>query len=205
MAKLFGLTPVKAYGLVPKKVYGIPFTTAYSKSWKVGAGADDGYCMSTYLGTTDLLMYSGNFSGYSCNLYCRWQNVDIPAGAVITSAYLQFRAYYNLSTTTAKVRIYFNDVDSASNPTTVADYNSKAVTTAYVDWTYPSTTAGQAYNSPDITSIIQEIVDRGGWASGQHMMTLVKDNGSTSNIYRGWTTYDGYALYAPWLYVNYNA
>ena len=210
MAKLFGLTPVKAYGLTPKKAYGIPFLTAYNKSYQPSTTGDNGYYYRwvdyTAAGSP---MYSGSMgSSQPCDIWGRFPSIDIPAGAVVTSAYIRLRAAATNSSATAKVKIYFNDVDDASNPSTGygSDYDSKALTTAYESWTYPSVSSGSAYDSPDITDVVQEILDRGGWSSGQDMMVMIKDDGSTAGVRRDWYAYGcGYEPYYPTLFVNYNA
>ena len=50
------------------------------------------------------------------------------------------------------------------------------LTTASVAWSNMAAwTAGQWYNSPDISSIIQEIVNQGGWTSGNNMALTWND------------------------------
>ncbi|MDD4738264.1 MAG: hypothetical protein PHF54_03350, partial [Candidatus Pacebacteria bacterium] len=105
---------------------------------QVGAGADDGYVWdnTTFFGTANWLLL-----GDKSNAFARWTNVTVPQGATISSAKVQYKSNSTDSGTTCATKIYFNDEDNASAPTTVATYNSKSVTTAYVDWTIPAWTA----------------------------------------------------------------
>lgn len=52
-------------------------------------------------------------------------------------------------------------------------------TTAKVDWDRTGQTAGVRYTSPDLTSIVQEIVDRPGWVSNNDMSFVIRNDGAT--------------------------
>jgi len=72
--------------------------------------------------------------------------------------------------------------DSAANPSTYAEANAYSLTTG-VDWT-KSSGFTEPMAAPDLAASFQEIVDRAGWASGNAIVALWKDNGSdapTSN------------------------
>ena len=58
--------------------------------------------------------------------------------------------------------------------------------------------AGPDQRSPDLSAVIQEIVDRPGWESGNGLVLIVTGSG-----YRQAYTYDGDRQKAPLLYVEY--
>lgn len=119
--------------------------------------------------------------GNSVHSFIRFLNVTIPAGSTITSAYIRFTAAQTLSGNTVNVKISFNDVDDAVAPTNVAGADALVLTAAKVDWNaIAAWTDGNTYDTPSIVTAIQEIVDRGGWSSGNAMMGLVKDNSASS-------------------------
>ncbi len=107
----------------------------------------------------------------------RFQNVTIPRGSVINSADIQVCADSNLTTPTAWT-IGAEDVDNAA--AWAAGHQPKDAylsrTSAAVNWSLPPTTvwvAGTFYASPDISTVIQEIVSRAGWASGNALNIMV--------------------------------
>ncbi len=54
-----------------------------------------------------------------------------------------------------------------------------ALTSAQVAWPFPGFSPGQSYVSPDLTAIVQEIVDRPDWQAGSYI-GLVLDPGATT-------------------------
>lgn len=110
--------------------------------------------------------------------------MQIPQGATIVSAKVTFHASSSQSGTVAKIKIQGNDIDTAVNPTSAAEFNALVKTTAFVDWNPPAWTVVNYYDSDDITEIIQEIVDREGWESGNDLILLYLDNSSDSGANR---------------------
>ena len=109
----------------------------------------------------------------------RFTNVTIPKGASITKANLIVTAYASYSDTTVNSRI---SAEKEDNPATFA--NDKAAfdtrwanrSTARVDWDgIPAFTTDTEYTSPDIKTVIQEIVNRAGWASGNALVIFWED------------------------------
>ncbi len=91
--------------------------------------------------------------------------VNIPDNAKITDAYIQFRVD-NQRTTTTNITIYGEDSDDASFfdecNDGCKDISSRTRTSASVAWNgVAASSAGAAVNTPDIKTIVQEIVSRG--------------------------------------------
>ena len=124
-------------------------------------------------------------SGSACQAFIRFPNVTIPQGSVITLAFIRFTAYLDRSNTIVKTNIYFNDSDDAVAPISVATYNALVKTTAFVAWDgLASWINGTTYDTLSIITPLQEIVDRGGFASGNAVMVLIEDDGSDVNAHR---------------------
>jgi hypothetical protein len=111
----------------------------------------------------------------------RFQGVAIPPGATITNAYLQFQADEAHSVATnLTIR-----GQAADNPsvfgTTNGDLSSRPTTTASQTWTVDPWLAvgdaGTAQRSPNLAAIIQEIVSRPGWTSGNAVVLLITGSG----------------------------
>lgn len=139
----------------------------------------------------------------------RFQDIRIPQGATITSATIDFTsANPNLNqdgtTGTDNVIITAEDSDSASdfsmaNP----DINARSPTTASVDWTVDQMGAwveGNSYTTPDLSSVVQEVTDRGGWCGGNNLALILE--GDTTNVMRAAKSFDAGA--PPVLRVSYD-
>ena len=108
--------------------------------------------------------------------YFRFQNVVVPQGATIDSAYikLNWEGGEDVNFLIAAV-----DVDDFDVPTdnTYAAHGTE--TTATITWSIPlegSQDSGKYYKtSPDIKTIIQEIVDRAGWSSGNAIGIIIRE------------------------------
>lgn len=184
------------------KTAAYPVTIDPTTTVQVNAGANDG--QSGYSFTTNGQPISVGYINQSEGIYARFTNVAVPQGATVNSAKIQYHAdsCYGSPTT----RIFFNAADNATNPTSSANYNAKAVTSAYVDWAISGWTNGTWYDSPDIKTVVQEVVNRSGWASGNAMMLLHKNNGSTSGNYARLHSYEFIGnTNAPKLVIEYTA
>ena len=95
----------------------------------------------------------------------RFLNVGLAQGATINSAYIQFTCDEADSGTTNLV-FTGEDTDDAATFSSEAKISSRTETTASVNWNnVPSWSTGEAganQKTPDLKTIIQEIVDRGG-------------------------------------------
>ncbi|NNF16716.1 MAG: DUF11 domain-containing protein [Gammaproteobacteria bacterium] len=127
--------------------------------------------------------------GYDGNLQqivgLRFQNLTIPGGATITNAFIQFTVEGTDSNATNLVL----SGDDADNSGAIANVNfdisGRTRTTASVNWNNVPAwnsvgAAGVDQRTPDLTSIVQEIIARPGWSSG-NAMTIIIDAGAGCN------------------------
>jgi len=137
--------------------------------------------------------------------YARFQTVDIPQGATIDSAKLQFKFHSTTNGTGNSVLIQGENVDDAAQPTSISDFQGKARTDASVTWTYGSYSAGTYYDTPELKTIIQEIVNRAGWAADNDMQFFLKGNShnSDTNWMLQWKSYNSGSSNAPKLVITY--
>lgn len=138
----------------------------------------------------------------------RFRNVTVPQGATIISAYLRLRANLDADLDDANVIIYGELNATPAAFSTWADFDGRTKTNVLnaVQWTaIEHMTQGDYYNSPDISAVIQEIVDLGGWASGNNLAILIYDDGSTAapaaERYTG--SFDDATYGPPYLYITY--
>ncbi|MBV1887674.1 MAG: choice-of-anchor D domain-containing protein, partial [Urechidicola sp.] len=125
----------------------------------------------------------------------RFQNVTIPAGATVTNAYIEFQAD-EANNNNVVIEIIGIDVDNAaqfnSNNSNISDRIDGTIssnTTANATWTFTNANAwsvgerGADTRTPSIISIVQEIVDRGGWSGGNSMaFVFSKSSGSGKRV-----------------------
>ncbi|WP_245262334.1 RTX toxin [Mesorhizobium sp. WSM3626] len=132
----------------------------------------------------------------------RFTGIDIPKGAIITSAYIQFQAN-EVKTGAASLLIQGDNTDDAS-PFTSAAFNVSSLprTTASAAWTPdPWTIVGEhglAERTPDLTAIVQEVVNRSGWVALNDMAFVISGTGT-----RTADSYEYNPASAPLLHVEY--
>ncbi|WP_273567703.1 GEVED domain-containing protein [Maribacter halichondriae] len=144
---------------------------------------------NTIINSSDLELTSDGSNNQLVGI--RFQNIFIPQGTTILSASIQFTTDETDSGTTSVV-ISGEDSDNASTYTTSnGNISSRTLTTASVAWNaIPAwNTVGQSganQRTPDLTSIVQEIVNRGGWSSGNAMSFIINGIGErTAESYNG--------------------
>ena len=183
---------------------------------QVGAGSDDCFKFWEYddhwtFSTTSAMQRVG-YAGstiYKIGGGMRFQAVTIPQGATIVTAHLQLRAYNDKSGTIVRSRIRGEAADDTTTFSTVSDYDNRVRTGVSVDWDgIPAWTKDADYNSPSIVSVIQEIVNRGSWASGNAIVIFWDDHEGrsdpNSDCDRIAYSYNGSTTYAPKLHIEYS-
>lgn len=133
----------------------------------------------------------------------RFQSIFVPKGAKVKNAYIVFHAHEGKGAEdVAKITIHGDAEDNA--PTFDEDnfnenylLDDRPTTTASVAWTVEEEwIIWKPYQTADISSIVQEILDRDGWKSGNAMAFIFKaeDQGpSTVENAREFTAYENIA------------
>ena len=132
--------------------------------------------------------------------------LPIPSGATILSSHMEMRGYGNGSST-ARFRAFAEDdaatfLEDGTNKPSV-----RPLTGAFVDWTANRPFAWQWYQTVDLSPILQEVVSRPGWTSGNNLGIEVANpfgtgaNWSFVDFAAG--PYDGSGGHSMTLYVTY--
>jgi hypothetical protein len=131
----------------------------------------------------------------------RFQKVQIPQGALITSAGIVFTADESHDGDTDLVLRCQASDDAPTFGNQNHDLTDRAQTAASVPWNNvePWTTIHATYTTPDLSPIIQEIISRPGWSSGNSLIVFVE--GSGKRTAEGW---NGEPTMAPVLQVSYS-
>jgi len=179
--------------------------SASSKVCEASDDAEEGSGGSVDLESSDLELVNDNLNFPLMGdqtVGMRFQDIRIPKGATVTNAYVQFTED-GTDNGSCNLTIKGEDVDnstifSSSNN----DISGRTTTTASTSWAPPDWTqdnaAGADQQTPDITGIIQEIVDRAGWQIGNSLNIIITGSGV-----RTAHAYDGQPSKTPVLYVDF--
>jgi hypothetical protein len=159
-----------------------------------GTQASNGMVGDVDVGSSDLeLSVDHNFNGEQM-VGMRFNDLAIPVGATINSAHIQFTVddtdssdpikeghHRALGDLTISGELSANALTFSETP---FDITSRADTVASVVWSPadwgPQSNVGSAgpdQLTSDLSSILQEIVDQGGWASGNSAVFFLTGNG----------------------------
>jgi K319-like protein/carbohydrate binding protein with CBM4/9 domain len=149
----------------------------------VAAGYDDAEEAvggNVNLGSSDLELVNDGSRGNQ-TVGVRFTGVQVPHGATITKAYVQFQAD-RATTAAAALPVQGQAADNATRFTrTSGSISARPRTAASVAWTpAPWPTGGAAgadQRTADLSPVIQELVNRTGWASGNAMVLIVTGTG----------------------------
>lgn len=170
---------------------------------RVATGNDDAEEAESgamYLNSSDLeLVYDSYNSAGNQQVGMRFTGISIPQGATITNAYLVFTAD-EVRTGSSAVTIYGEDVNDASGFSTSSNnISNRTKTSASAAWSILNwNTVGETHQSPEVKSIVQEVVNRSGWSAGNDMVFIVTGSGR-----RAAESYNGSSSKAPLLHVEY--
>jgi hypothetical protein len=134
-----------------------------------------------YLDSSDLELIRDDLRFTDQTVGLRFNYVTVPAGATIEEAYIQFTVNETGDRSTT-LNIRGNDVGN-SPPFSSSDNNvtSRALTAFQVYWFPPGWdykgAASLDQRTPDLSDVVQEIVDRGDWNSGNAMSFIISGSG----------------------------
>jgi hypothetical protein len=172
-----------------------------SVSVRVNASSDDAeQTLSTgavVLNSTDLELADDGAATQLVGM--RFNSVQIPKGASIMGAYIEFETDVAWSSA-CSLTIRGQAADSPSTFTTTSnDLSTRTKTTASVAWAPAAwNTVDQKHQTPDLTTVVQEIINRPGWAEGNSLVLFAEGSGT-----REAESFDGESTAAPLLIVNF--
>lgn len=132
-----------------------------------------------------------------------FRSILIPKGSIIKSAVITLRASSNQTGTVCRTRFYAESSVSPLQYSTYGDFTGRSLTTAFVDWTVPAFTLDTDYQTPDLTAIIQEVIDKADWETGKSIAIQWKDNGSDTNARRAVYGYEDTSLHCAQIAIEY--
>jgi hypothetical protein len=168
---------------------------------QVSAGEDDGHASnraSESLAAGCLVV--GGAGDHTAGMIFR--NVNVPKGAEIIGAHLTLLPHELHSGGVVDGAIHAEATDHAEPFSNSRRAGSGLRTSASVDWTMAETwPAGTWCDSPDISEVVAEIVNRDGWCANNSIAILLSPR--QAGGYRCFSSYDGNHAEAPKLEITY--
>jgi hypothetical protein len=158
----------------------------------------DGYPWGSFGGDLDTgIWHSTDF--YPAGLFETGMQfpLDIPQGAIITSAYIEVQASGSSGTPINGMRLHVAAEDNVSAFTTGGDHLEDRYNwvKATVPWDLDSwiTTPTIRYRSPEIGPLVQKVISRPGWSEGNYL--LIMTSLMNADYYQRWNSITGTAGY----------
>jgi type IV pilus assembly protein PilY1 len=129
----------------------------------------------------------------------RFENIQIPQGAVVTGASLVLTPSATGGTagdTEWTIQAH-NSNNSRAFTTVNGNFSGRALTTAQAKWKVPAFTAGDPVETTDnsgsdtLTGVLQEVVDRVGWCGGNAVSLFVTAATNSTTVFRESESFDG--------------
>ncbi len=193
-------------GLCLMLVVTTPMAAIQTVEYQVNSGDDDAEesASGVDLNSSDLELTLDGSDNQTVAM--RFTDVMVPAGEVISRAYLQFQAdETSSSATTLSIQ---GEANSNAAPFTSATGNitARPRTSAAVPWipaSWPATgEAGIDQRTPDISTVIQQIIDQPGWLAGNSLAIIITGDGGGK---RTAEAYNGDPAGAPLLHIEFGA
>ena len=142
-------------------------------------------------------------------LAIRWQDVDVPKGATIVDAWIEFTVDETEDGTLHVSVIIEGELNpnpptfNLSTPSEIANRQPRTIAQAIYEpehWT----TVGAKHQTSNIAVVIEEIVNQPGWVGGNALVLIFRDNpANPSEARRIAESYAGDSVNAPLLHIEY--
>ncbi len=187
--------------------YGINISVSLSSTITVNSrvsgendDAEEGWTGIVYKNSSDLELVNDGFLNGDQKVGIRFKNLFIPKGSIITDAYIQFTSDEKDSESTQLT------IKGEKIPYSVSfsnkDISSRDVTNSHTNWNVTewriNGEAGIKQRSPQLKSIVQEIIEQPDWSLNNPLTFIITGNGK-----RTAKSYDGSSSQAPLLVLNY--
>ena len=151
--------------------------------------AEEGWSSVVYGNSSDLEMVYDDWLTGNQKIGLRFTDINIPAGSEIVSASIQFTVdETSSSTTNLNIR-----GELSSNPVPFSGSNKvsdRFLSSTYVTWSVPAWNvageSGAKQQTPDLKSILQEVMTQPLWKSGNAMAFIINGRGKrVAEAYEG--------------------
>ena len=140
----------------------------------------------SYSTSTNEIYMGQCYSGQPITSGFRFANVNIPQGMIIQDAHIEFTVDGTYSDD-FNVAFYGENNANALPFSNTSRPTNRLLTTEFAPWHIASSdpwTLGQIKDSPSLTAIVQKIVNRPDWVSGNAMAIILKNVGPSSGTFK---------------------
>ena len=131
--------------------------------------------------SSDLELVLDNSTTGNQTVGIRFAGLQIPPGATIVDAYVQFEVDESTSAATTLTIRGQLAADAATFSATNLNISSRPRTSAFVSWSPPGwptlQVAGPDQRTPNLAAVLQEIVGQGGWSQGHAIALIITGTG----------------------------
>jgi len=111
--------------------------------------------------------------------FIRFRNVTIPSYSIVSNVFARFTAYSNRSDTPVNLRCAFVNEENPDAPVSYAELQAFSLTD-WVSWdTLEGWTDGTVYDTPDLTDILQDVINSSGWSFNDNIILIIEDVSSS--------------------------
>ncbi len=176
--------------------------TIFTEQVRTGDSTDDAvelYSGEVYTNESSLALMNRESDVANAWVGLRFPDLQIPQGATITDARLIFTSV-NEEDSTAQITVHAQDnIDTPIYSEKKFDISKRTRTYNSVSWNgIEKWEEGGVYESPDISSLVQLVVNKPGWCGGNALGLTVKGSGD-----RFVHTFDGGSSKGPAIKVSY--
>lgn len=117
--------------------------------------------------------------------------LEMPPGVTVQSAHLRVRATADQSNQPGLVLRAFatNQVSAFTAGAGASVTGLHPLTSAAVTWTPSAFTPGQTYDSPDLASVVQTVINLPGWNAGQYLGLVLFATNTSGDHWRCWNNF----------------
>jgi len=176
----------------------------------IAAATDDcfviPYSSSIYTGGVFVAVGKINYPdpGEEWDIGFRFQ-LNVPQGATITDAYITMVSETDKPGDNVTAIVYGQAADNSNTFSTYADFAARPLTSTSYVIPFSSMVAGGIIYISNLDSIVQEVVSRAGWVSGNYITIFVKEHGSVPGQDKEFASYENTFYDPATLYVSYQA
>ncbi len=178
-------------------------SVTYSVPWT----SEDVQETNTSFTVNDTTLRIGGCGQTACYTGLRFTNINLPKGSIINSAYVEYNAAQSNSLANVAVEIAGHDSDNSSLFSSSNKPSQRTLTAAKVTpQTDTVVAANQWYRLGNISSIVQEVIDRDNWQTGNSISLIIRATSPTeqdTGILAH--SYDGNSERAPRLVIIYSS
>ncbi|WP_459209490.1 fibronectin type III domain-containing protein [Aquimarina rhabdastrellae] len=163
-----------------------------------------------YTDSSDLELVYDSYNENSFQVVgLRFQGIRIPQGSKIDQAYIQFTAD-EADDIRAELEISLHNHENSPAFSSNANVSSRAVVGNKVTWQpdgWSANHSGSKQRSPELKTMIQTIINKSGWKSGNNMSFIIRGKGNSltnKDAKRVADSYEGGASKAAKLIITYS-